>query len=66
MNNMKKQYMMPFTEIIIVNGGNLLEDPWGSVILDGNLPGGDTIGDGGDGDEDDEQLSKKSFWSDDE
>ena len=60
---MKKEYISPSTEIIIISNGNLLDD-WNSVVLGGDLPGDDTIGPGGDGDEGDIQLSKKNIWDD--
>ena len=61
---MKKEYISPFTEIIIINNVDLLFDDWHSVRLDGTLPGGDQIGDGGDGDEEDEELLKINAWGD--
>ena len=61
---MNKEYISPITEIIVINNGNLLEDDWVSIVLDGTLPGGDTIGPGGDGEEGDIQLSKGNIWED--
>lgn len=59
---MKRKYMKPFTEVVIVNHENLLFDDWHSTQLDGTLPDGTEVGNGGDGEEDDIELSKKSFW----
>ena len=63
--NKNKAYKSPCIEIIVINNGNLLEDDWHSIVPEGTLPGGDTIGYGGEGEEDDIQLSK-GFWDDDE
>lgn len=59
---MKRKYMKPFTEVVIVNHENLLFDDWHSTQLHGTLPDGTEVGNGGDGEEDDIELSKKSFW----
>ena len=58
-------YKSPCIEIIVINNGNLLEDDWHSIVPEGTLPDGNTIGYGGEGEEDDIQLSK-GFWDDDE
>ena len=63
--NKNKAYKSPCIEIIVINNGNLLEDDWHSIVPEGTLPGGDTIGYGGEGEEDDIQSSK-GFWDDDE
>ena len=55
---MKRKYMKPFTEVVIVNHENLLFDDWHSTQLHGTLPDGTEVGNGGDGEEDDIEVKK--------
>ena len=59
---MKRKYMKPFTAVVVANYEDLLFGGWHSTKIDGTLPDGTEVGNGGDGEEDDIELSKKSFW----